>query len=418
MNKIISFFSQTNIFELGWSFLLYHIGLFLLPGILLFFFGADDVARSNLLLKALLYVVLGLTAFAAGYFLIPSLPDRWFVFGRRLFRLDRDWRETRTRLAFTAVFILSIGIKLIRIFGGAYSHVHRNLNFTSHPLYSLVGFLDILAYAVLAIAFIRYFSLKKNKDNGYRFWQRLAWGAMFLELVYAVPSCSRLGVIAPILIYLIIRSYFWKLSYKFIIGAIILFFLVIMPFGRLCRAPVYVQIADPAGYQGVRESVIKSYPSFIYSSIISRANQITIFKKILELNRPLLWGRPMLQFFTSLGPPRFIWKNKPLPFSENTFGRDIGLLHESDYTTSYGATHFGDLYLNFGRWGVILGMFLLGLLWRNIHRFFFLRLSASALMIYSLFWVQMLKGLETEMALVYAGLVKQFVLLLMVVLAL
>ncbi|MCX5686492.1 MAG: hypothetical protein NTW09_03420 [Candidatus Omnitrophica bacterium] len=59
--------------------------------------------------------------------------------------------------------------------------------------------------------------------------------------------------------------------------------------------------------------------------------------------------------------PRFLWPNK-LSIDYNAIGREIGLLHADDYSTSIGLTFIGGLIMDNGTFGVITGMFLLGIL--------------------------------------------------------
>ena len=73
-------------------------------------------------------------------------------------------------------------------------------------------------------------------------------------------------------------------------------------------------------------------------------------------------------------------------------------------------------YLNFGVWGIIFGMLFFGTLFRFIFDFFIGKsnFSLSGIVIYSIFWIQIIKGTEDWIAPVWAGLVKLFVILLII----
>ena len=72
--------------------------------------------------------------------------------------------------------------------------------------------------------------------------------------------------------------------------------------------------------------------------------------------------------------------------------------------------------MNFGVWGIIFGMLFFGSLYRFIFDLF-IRKSGSSLsgaVIYAIFWIQIIKGTEDWIAPVWAGLVKLFVILLVI----
>jgi hypothetical protein len=82
----------------------------------------------------------------------------------------------------------------------------------------------------------------------------------------------------------------------------------------------------------------------------------------------LLLGETM-QYASYAFIPRLIWPDKPSVTRGGWFSTYLGLYPtEADATTSMGMTAIGELYWNFGTWGVLIGMLaigcLLGGLWR------------------------------------------------------
>jgi hypothetical protein len=73
--------------------------------------------------------------------------------------------------------------------------------------------------------------------------------------------------------------------------------------------------------------------------------------------------RPLLYKFV----PRFIYPDKPVEDTGQTFGHRYGLLNPANYDTSYNLPQLTELYVNFGLPGVIVGMFLFGLLYRAMR---------------------------------------------------
>jgi len=158
-------------------------------------------------------------------------------------------------------------------------------------------------------------------------------------------------------------------------------------------------------------------PKFALESTLSRVNHSYVFSKIIEAEEPREYGKSFLSFFVSMGPPKFIWKSKPAINADgNEFGRRIGVVTDDDFRTSIGRTYIGDLYLNFGVWGIIVGMFLLGALFRRIYMYLIVEsgMSLSGVFIYSIVWLQLMRGLEDSIAPVFAGLVKILVVLIVI----
>ena len=76
----------------------------------------------------------------------------------------------------------------------------------------------------------------------------------------------------------------------------------------------------------------------------------------------------------------------------------------------------GDWYLNFGLVGIIAGMFFIGIIYKFIY-FYLIEStnhSPGGVMLYTLAWLQIIKGLEGWIASTYAGLVKLIILLVLI----
>lgn len=413
-NKAKSF----DFFELGNSVILYYFFIFYFTS-MLFFFGVRGFLweNSDVYYKALLYLTLGLIFFVIGYYnrqtssIARRLPE--------FLRLKSEWDFKKALWVFGVVFVLGLGIKILRIFGGVYSYWQQNPWFQNSSFYSLFGIFDWLSYVALIIAFTSYFYFKKNNDARYRLWQKIAWGTFILEMVYTLPSCNRTSVIMPIILYLILKSYFSRVTWRQIVTIILGAIIVVFPLGNICRSPeilrYYSLVERPI--ENIENSLTyaKNAGNLTFDSIFSRIDQFTVFSRIIEMDEPFLYGKPLLNFFISLGPPRFIWTNKPIISGGGDFGHRSGLLAPSVKST-VGVTIVGDLYMNFGLAGIILGMFFMGMLFRLIYEYLIKRtdISFSGVMIYSILWLNIIKGMEDWIAPVYAGLVKIFILLLII----
>ncbi|MBI4993483.1 hypothetical protein HZC33_00785 [Candidatus Wolfebacteria bacterium] len=355
--------------------------------------------------------------------------------------LKKEWDFNKVPWVFAVIFGFSLIIKTIRILGGGYSYLARNPLFEKSYLYSLVGALDWFSYIALIIAFSSYFYLFKNNDNRYKIWRVVAWGIFMFEMIYAIPSCSRVLAFTPILLYLIVRWYVLEKNYLKL--SLILFFSIIIffPLGTICRFPAYnsnnsslnsqvgkaiqsvIEKGEISGQKVADNkfnviSAASNIGKFVADNFLVRANQVVIISSIIQHPQPFLYGATLREFLFTFGPPRFLWKNKPLSInaSGNEFGRRIGVLGDGDTTTSVGPTILGDWYLNFGLMGIIFGMFFMGILFRLIYEYLINgpEVSLSGIMIYSVLWIQIIKGMEDWIAPVYVGIIRTLIILLFV----
>lgn len=412
-----------NLFELGNSVVLLNLLMFYLVPLsfLLGFSSGFTLINYQVPWRALGYVAFGIAAFAVGYFnslarhLAKKTPNVFIG----------DWNLKRTRIVFWVIFLTGTVSKIIRILAGGY-FVKNNLNplFGQNVFYSLIGYLDWFYYIALAISLINYFRLKKIGDNNYRMWGWLAFSVLSLEIAYGVPSCCRITVVSPLLVYLLTKSYLSKIRYREIALTFAVVAFILFPLGNFCRNPLtlknYHIVNPPQDNQKLinsRNINISNAGNFLIDSFLSRINQSFVFSKILDAPPELLapYGSSLSNFLLTLGPPRFIWKNKPLSTNSlsNDFGHKLDILAPEDFTSSVGPTMIGDIFINFGIAGIIFGMLLIGMIFRFIYDYLIrlTNVSSSGLMIYSVFWIQIILGMENEIAPVWAGLIKLFAML-------
>lgn len=424
LNKIAIF----DLFELGNSVIVYYILIFcFVPFLALFGVLTDLPNQVSINSKSFLYIIIGLIFLIIGYFSqIHSV-----IFRKSSNFLKREWDFNKALWIFSCIFILSLIVKAIRIFGGGYSHLLQNPLFIKNHLYNLVGLLDWLAYIALIIAFISYFYLKKNNDERYRIWRFIAWGTFVIEIIYALPSCSRIPVIIPILLYLIIRWHVFEKKYLKTTAILFFSILFLFPFGSICRLPAYTdfthrqviqltignKIVSGENKQVVVPSILH-IGDFAISGFLSRINQSAIFAGIIKYYQSFSYGATFRELLFAFGPPRFLWSNKPFSMNAdgNAFGHRIHILADSDFKTSVGPTIIGDWYINFGLAGIIFGMFLMGVLFRLIYEYLIkiTEISFSGVMIYSVLWIQIIKGMEDWIAPVYVGIIRIIVILIII----
>lgn len=402
MKKLLT---KINLFELGISGVAYYFVIFFLAPLLIFLgfsfgFTLRDLSFSNLVLGLSL---LGGGSFILGYFL---------PIGKKLaYKIPQilagEWDEKRAKIVFFGTLLIGLVGKVIRIIGGGYSHTEITADFAASAFYSTLGFVDILFYVSLCIAFIKYFQLKKHGIKSW-FWGIAGYSTLFGQFFLAFFSCGRMAMISPLVIFLLLRSFVFKVDYKFVLGLGIIIFLL-FPSGNFCRNPEILRT-----YKIIDEGVVHPLmvPVFFGDSVLSRTSQIEVFSKIVE--KDLAWSEKgfFRKFLIIMGPPKFIWKDKPsINSGSNELGHKLGLIAPNDKGTSVGSTHVGDLYMNFGMGGIAFGMFFIGMLWRSMHEYFTRMPFISGAMFYAISWILVLKGIENSIVPVYAGLIKTFFML-------
>lgn len=420
--------ARFDIFELGNSVIIYYFAIFYLVPIFAYFDILENISRQDFFFKGFLNVTIGLFFLIFGYIAGNFLPFKTPKF------LKREWDFKRAWWVFWIIFGFSLTIKLIRVVGGGYSHLAQNPLFLKSQYYSLMGNFDWVAYISLVIAFAIYFHLKKNSDDGYKKWRVAAWLTFSLEFIYAIPTCTRMLAIIPIVLYLIVRWYVYERNYLKVAGILIFSILILFPFGTICRIPAYTNLSrtqflkiaidnkqDIPQNNSASQSILNiaaNSGDYAISSFLWRINQSTIINGIIKNPQPFYYGKTFKELLFTFGPPRFLWENKPASMNANgnNFGHEIGVLSDFDFKTSVGATLIGDWYLNFGLFGIIMGMFLMGVIFRAIYNYFIknTELSLSGVMFYAVIWVQIIKGMEDWIAPVYVGILRSIIILLFI----
>src|SRR3989344_3907875 len=412
-----------DVFELGNSFACFYIALFFpIPFLvytrfLLFVPGYSQYSDDRRMgCTTILYLLLGIMFFIAGY--KANVFKKLGSLGNNIF--ESAWAPRRTALVFALVFGVGLTLKAVTISQGIYSHLGKNLSVVTSSWYSVIGLFNLFGPLALAMAFAYYFYLLKSGNPSYKIWQIIAWLNFTLEFLYGFFSFSHFSAIIPIMVYLIVRHYAYRKSFwKIIITAGIVLFLM-MPVQNFYKNKNIFFVGYADQFYETRD-VNSQVTRYVFDTSLRRVDQSRMIEAIFTKTSHFLYGKTLLNFFVSLGPPRFIWRDKPvINASGNELGRQYGVLTPDDLGTSVGPTVLGDLYMNFGILGITAGMFVFGSLLKFIYEYFILRTqqSLSGIMAYSIIWIEVIKGTEDWIAPVYAGLVKLMVIIVAICLLL
>ena len=168
-------------------------------------------------------------------------------------------------------------------------------------------------------------------------------------------------------------------------------------------------VAIPTLFAGMSPS---EYGRFAAESVVGRANGVDALAVIMKYARAVdlgnpdaYWQIPFLAFV-----PRAIWPDKPVILTGTEFARLFVTPTEEGLTSypSIGIFHIGDLYASFGANGVLIGMCILGMLFRIVYHFFDPVRSPDLGMkfVYIVLLWGIVNGFESDIPTIYGNLLK------------
>ena len=107
--------------------------------------------------------------------------------------------------------------------------------------------------------------------------------------------------------------------------------------------------------------------------------------------------------------PRFIYPDKPKEVTGQTFGHRYGLLDPANFETSYNLPQLIEAYINFGPVGVVVVMFLLGLLYRAVQTIFVHPGMGFGALVSCVYLSILLLQVEAAASLIFGGLIWGFI---------
>jgi hypothetical protein len=367
---------------------------------------------------ALLYAVLSLIALQSGYSLFNRFIHsiRWHMSVQR---------ENWNRVFWVAVVIYTIGLGA-RLYGaqkGLHIRFAASLiygQFSGIDLfYDYLCFLSTFGYVLMAA-----YSFVAPRPLSVRV---LVWGLMLpTELFFAFlggPKEYFLPIlIVPVICYHYLRKAMPVLKMIVPIGIIGWVVFPVMTSYRsldptyLRRLPFWdgVQYAMSGSWDLLSQLRLLEYLRWGLELLAERMDGIYTLTGVL-LNVPTSmgyqWGKTIFVGFGLL-IPTFIWEGKydylltVITWGERIFGVPPG-------TSGISITHPGELFLNFGTLGMLLGMFLLGGTFHLIHKWLVGRRHFFGIIIYAILWPTIIIP-EYPIASYYSNAIKQAIILFVV----
>lgn len=417
-----------------------HVGIFYFPvflTLLIFFrFGVAPVAcfldernlnpdfggQYGFLLRALEYIIIGMLAFWTGCIL--AARERGAEWLESAERIRPEGRAGYSTLTWTlAVYAGVFAIKLYLLHAHLYAYVG-----TWKAYYANLSQLQVLGTvaslggaAVLAFVTIeRYFHPADMPC-----WL-LFWVVLVSEVAWGLASGMKARALQPFIIVAIISSLVERRFNKRWVAVVLLGLVALYPFSNNYRRLVRDEggLASPAavastGLKALSEtrasrSGVSSWARNGWRMSVKRLDMLTSVGLVLWLGprarhlqgKERWWMIPYYPFI-----PRFVWPSKPILNKGSRFSVATG----SVATSSRAITYPGDLDSLYGMPGVVLGMFLLGVVCQALTNTVIGRLDKRRLFVYAAMFMYVSR-LEADSFGYLTSLLKTFVMLSVVAL--
>jgi len=357
------------------------------------------LASEYAITTALWLTVVGLCVLYGAYFLAGQL-----LFARlRPFRLGHE--ASRPRLIRAAWLFMAAHLLY------QYSPPLQDVPSIGHYLYPL-------GWVAIALLYWLYLSGDLPRLHAIPFF----FVALPLEFLVRFTS----GALAAVLILLLFMMLiYWqvrkRISWSFIV-IITAIFLIFNPIKQEYRAIVWYGQERSADYGTKAELFVQlafnrylgtsqNSTTSIRQTNINRLGHIATFSHVVQMTPDLVpfWGGETYGFFLARIVPRILWPDKPTFSFGNKFGQRYRLLARDDFTTSYNLPWLPEFYANFGTWGIVFGMALVGIAFRFlVGKFSHPRASVieyvlGLTLVFQLFYA------ESNLALMWGGLVLTFI---------
>lgn len=135
-------------------------------------------------------------------------------------------------------------------------------------------------------------------------------------------------------------------------------------------------------------------------------------------NKISYWSGYSYKILSSKLIPRIFWKEKPSDTLGNEFGHRYNVLTKKsentkrDNSTSWNMPVLNEFYVNFGKYGVVAGMFLIGLIINFITRIFSINKNRNVEYIISFYLFIPLFFMESHLSLLFGALIQSYIFLI------
>lgn len=388
LHPVLSYFRREfDFFEVINIFLFSYFLQFFLSSVLIFL-NEDWVVFSqywewSIFGKGLFYADVALIMFYLGYY--SSLSGRLSRILKRVpfFHFDPNVSITRATIAFISfffIYLLFVGFLTVRAGGieafiaGRGTTVQYGYGFTQ-PFISLGGLLVPFGYLYL------YKNLSKNmyQDISSLFRKVIFFGISLAMLIASLSFRSRGTSLSWILMILVCKHYLErKASFKKMLIFIILF-LFFSNIILIVRGELLLESLGQSFWKVFQTNFALS----LTSSFASFEALLVILTHIPQ-ELPYYGLTPIFESFVLPIIPRAIWPAKAAVYGADRIWEDIAGMFSTG--TQYFVSMPGEFYAYLGFFGVVIGMFFIGVIFKSIYLTLQKEQPASVLL-YSVFIV-------------------------------
>lgn len=344
--------------------------------------------------------VLGWVGFAGGYWFrllgflqIPPL------------KLLRDPAAIKTSMVL--LYVVGWVARIALIPTGLYFHTTASTEVAAGSTTSQI----IFSFSLMPAVATAYLGIQAHHRTDLR---RLYWLALAAEIAFAIPSGRRVDAVSVLVLASIVAFYTTKrLPVRAIAISLVFALFFVFPILFLYRTShqnTGYQVKDLQGALetytggGVENAMLSGV-----GSTLNRFSDIELPAGLEEKGRnryPVGFGGTVPWIVTGV-LPHALFPNKPnvlMQINNLAFALELTPVRNSQFAP----TQVGDMYLDFGTIGVLLGMFVVGAAYRELNEFLSRRRdSPLVLAIYAALAYTILDTEETLLAQGFAGIVRQ-----------
>lgn len=339
------------------------------------YFDTFPIADDRTLVRSLLYLIVGMVGFWAGCICLLRRKSR----REGLLPTEQSRPDPPSRshiLLFAAIlWAISFSAKLYMLKLHIYFYVGSlDTYYSNLASAQILGFLAPFGGLALIIVAIERFSGTFDPKVNFYFWaifiSECAWGLISGMKGQLLQNFLLVGVVVSFLRLRIAKR--WVLG--FVVG-LVLIYPLFDEYRSLTRGPSPIQIRSASEAFRTQQLALlgaaqrtngsSGWVEAGLQSTLARLDLLESVNGIVSLGSETselqgderLWMIPLYPFV-----PRFIWKSKPILDKGRRFSEVLG--HGN--STSTAVTYPGDLYLSLGVPGVMVGMFLLGIVAQRV----------------------------------------------------
>jgi hypothetical protein len=351
--------------------------------------------------KALFLALVGLFLLLLAYYKLPGKS-----IGRYLPRISLYWNPQKAKL--WAILLGALGL------GVSYIVTIINIPLQLAQIAHLLANLSLIAIGILFIL-----QLQGRLD---KLGKILLWLVFLPCLLVVRLSTGLLFEVISVLIFLFLIYWCFqkKIPWKAVIATILLiipFLAVRAEFRRISWGGIYREkTAIEKSILFIKLAFDKKESYLEHLTFEPRIAQITTFAHVVDVTPETVpyWGGKTYLTLLWAPIPRLIVPWKPTKTLGQDFGHRYGILDPSDYTTSCNLPQLVEMYANFGIIGVIIGMFLVGIIYRGLYELVcHSRAGEGAYLIGSVVFTG-LANIESDFSLVFGNLIYHIILLVLI----